>query len=92
MELAAKPIRSDPSTWSPGTLVRLAAPDNAHHPRAGRTGAVLRTKWFADFERRGKVVSPACWMVEVRFAPEGDTWGADWLLFAHELRLAGGGE
>lgn len=81
-----------------GDRVRLARPENPTHPRRGRVGTVVRTRWFDEEVRRGKLVANGCWMVTVRFDPVEKVDGLDklgvgavWVCFDGELASEKGG-
>jgi hypothetical protein len=68
--------------WPIGARVRLANPENPKHPRAGRTGTVIRSRYFEPVIRyvKGEYVTkaPGLWLVSVRFRPEGDGFDLQW--------------
>lgn len=91
-DLSPDPAAFPGAGWAAGTRVRLADPENPRHPRAGRVGVVLWTRWFDPVYRwkRGlpdQLVDPATWWVKVRFPPAGDAWDivGDWSFFGREL-------
>lgn len=75
-----------------GDRVRLAKPDNAAHPRAGRVGTVIRARYYPETIGRFRLLTPAVTMCLVRFDPpirpdefDRKGCGAEWLLFDYEL-------
>jgi hypothetical protein len=81
--------------WAVGDRVVLRSPNNAHHPRKGRIGTVVRVRWFDEAVGfAGVVKSPAMWMAVVRFDRIGEPdgfdklgVGAEWRVFEGELAI-----
>jgi hypothetical protein len=81
-----------------GDRVRLARPENPNHPRAGRVGTVVQTRWWDERVGRRGVIENAVWMAVVRFDPDGQAdefdrlgVGDQWRLFEGELVNERGG-
>ena len=86
-----------------GDRVVLRSPENPKHPRRGRIGTVLRTRFFeavvqtrfrSGIGLRSEILAAATWMAVVAFDPNGapDRFdelkvGRDWRCFEGELAI-----
>lgn len=75
-----------------GDRVILDRPESRQHPRAGRTGTVIRVRYYPEVAGRGRVLWTAVWMVRIRFDPPAvpDGFdrlgvGAEWTVYESEL-------